>query len=291
MEQEKENNFQFGVFSNSQNSDLDEQELDKLVIDSKPENTKRSTAWGYSKFARWMEKRDIHVDLKAITAERLNEILRKFYAEVTTDKNQMLTPSSLVGIRAAISRTIISPPYSRSMNIVGDREFVTANEMFSARCKLYYKTHNKKPQHKASIAKEDMELLKHYFSNCLTDPVKLQEYIWFNLCLHFGRRGREGWRELQKEHFQIQTDADGNRYVETIVTESTKNNPGGYKQSSQDYSDVRMYEVDTNPLDPVRSLNSILKSSILKILSCLLKPRKYFQTMNGTPKKLLVRTL
>ena len=178
QEKKNENNFSFGVsYSNSQSSNLDEQELDKLVIDSEPENTKRGTAWGYSKFGRWLEKRDIPFNLKEVTAERLNQTLRKFYAEVATEQNQMLTPSSLVGIRAAINRTIISPPYSRSMNIVTDREFVTSNEMFSARCKLYYKTHNKKPQHKASIAKEDMELLKHYFSNSLTDPVKLQEYV------------------------------------------------------------------------------------------------------------------
>ena len=44
QEKKKENNFNFGMsFSNSQSSELDEQKLDKLVIDSKPENTKRST--------------------------------------------------------------------------------------------------------------------------------------------------------------------------------------------------------------------------------------------------------
>ena len=52
---------------------------------------------------------------------------------------------------------------------------------------------------------------------------------------------------------EIQTDAEGNCYVTVIVTESIKNNPGCYKQSSQDYSDIRMYEVDTNPLDPLRA--------------------------------------
>ena len=150
-----------------------------------------------------MEKRNIVVDLKTVEAETLNSILRKFYAEVRTVKNEVLTPSSMTGIRAAIYRTILSPPYSRNMNILADREFSTANEMFSAKCKLYYKTHNKKPQHKAAIEQADMNKLQIYFVNCLDDPVKLQEYVWFNLCLHFGRRGREGWRELQKEHFEV----------------------------------------------------------------------------------------
>ena len=163
----------------------------------------------------------------------------------------MLTPSSMTGIRAVINRFLLSPPYSRNMNIITDREFNLANDMFSAKVKLYYKTHNKIPKHKASIERADMQLVSQYFQNCLSDPVKLQEYVWFNLCYHFGRRGREGWRDLTKEHFKIMTDAAGHRYVTTVLTETTKNNQGGAEQKNQDYSDVRMYEVSLNPQDPV----------------------------------------
>lgn len=113
--------------------------------------------------------------------------------------------------------------------------------MFNARCKLYYKANNVKPQHKAAIEKCDMNLLNQYFSDLLTNPVKLQEYVWFTLCFHFGRRGREGWREIQKEHFVIKSGADKKQYLTMAVTESTKNNPGGSKQKDQDYSDVQMY--------------------------------------------------
>ena len=134
MEEEKKTvDFQFEVAfvdpSSSQQSDLDEADLDKLVLDSKPENTKKCTSWGISKFNSWMEKRNIVVDLKTVEAEILNNILRKFYAEVRTVKNEVLTPSSMTGIRAAIYRTILSPPYSRNMNILADREFSTAQAM------------------------------------------------------------------------------------------------------------------------------------------------------------------
>ena len=43
-------------------------------------------------------------DLKTIDKKELNKILRKFYAEVKTEKGQALTPSALTGIRAAIHR-------------------------------------------------------------------------------------------------------------------------------------------------------------------------------------------
>jgi len=42
--------------------------------------------------------------------EKLNEVLRKFYAEVKTEKKGMLTPSALTGIRAALHRGILAAP-------------------------------------------------------------------------------------------------------------------------------------------------------------------------------------
>ena len=121
--------------------------------------------------------------------------------------------------------------------------------MFVARCKLYFKTNNKKAIHKTAIQSADMELLRNYFGDPSTDAIKLQEYVWFSLCFHFGRRGREGWRDLQKEHFIVKSDAKNRSYVTMDVTE---NHSGGNKQSEQDYSDVRMYQMVSSPLDPVR---------------------------------------
>ena len=45
---------------------------------------------------------------------------------------------------------------------------------------------------------------------------KLVEFIWFSLCFHFPRRGREGWRELTRQSFETKTDDTGARYVRTI---------------------------------------------------------------------------
>jgi len=133
----------------SQDSDMGDEELNKMVMESEPGTTKQSTGWGVGKFNRWLKKRNISVDLKTVTSERLAEVLRKFYAEVKAEKRgNTLTPSALTGIRAAINRAIKAPPNNRSINIMGDRDFIGANEMFKARCRLYYKGNNPKPQHK-----------------------------------------------------------------------------------------------------------------------------------------------
>ena len=60
------------------------------------------------------------------------------------------------------------------------------------KCKLYYKGNNPKPRHKPTIEKADMKKLGEYFSSYHQNPVVLSEAVWFLLCFHFGRRGREG---------------------------------------------------------------------------------------------------
>ena len=274
--------FAFGVdIPNSQDSNLDEHDLDQIVEDSKASNTKKCTSWGMKKFVTWLQKRDFQIDFKTVSEERLNELLRKFYAEVKTEKKGMLTPSALTGIRAALHRTFTGSPYNRNFNILNDRTFKTSNDMFTARCKLYYKTNNRKPKHTAAIEEADMKLLNRYFGDSKNDPVKLQEFVWFALCFHFGRRGREGWRELKSDHFIVKTDTEGKRYVTTNVTESTKNNPGGSKQKDQDYSDVRMYEVKDSSLDPVSTFVMYITKLNAGNINLFQKPKKIFSEESG----------
>lgn len=101
----------------------------------------------------------------------LNEILRRFYAEVKTSKKTDLTASALTCIRAAIHRSITGQPISRPINILKDVEFTQANKMFEVVCKSYYKRGNPKPQRKNPIEAGDMEKLNSYFS--IDSPDKL----------------------------------------------------------------------------------------------------------------------
>ena len=130
----------------SQNSDLGLEDLDKLEAKGQAENTKRATSWGIKKFEKWCDKRKLKADFNCVTPVEL-KLLRKFYAEVKLEKGQPLTPSTLTGIRAAIHRQLTSAPISSSMNIMQDSEFLSANKIFEAKCKLYTKEMNPKPTH------------------------------------------------------------------------------------------------------------------------------------------------
>ena len=186
-----------------------------------------------------MRKRSITVDVFTITEEELAPLLRRFYAEVRKDNGKPLTPSSLVGIRAAISRYLVAAPFYRNMNIVSGSNFTVANRMFDTKCKLYYKCNNPKPKHKPVIEEQDMKKLSQYFKNYYQSPIILTEKVWFLLCFHFGRRGREGWAEMKKDFFTINESPQGD-FVECSKTETLKNIQGGHKQGEQDYSENRM---------------------------------------------------
>ena len=100
-----------------------------------PENTKKQTPWGLKKFTQWLEKRKISCDLHIVSPAELNGILRRFYAEVKTNKKTDITLSALTGIRAALHRIITGEPILRPINILKDVKFTQAKKMFEVVCK------------------------------------------------------------------------------------------------------------------------------------------------------------
>ena len=79
------------IMQSSQNSDLNEAELDALELSTDPEGTKHCTKWGVKKFNVWCEKRGLSIDMATVHPEHLAKVLRKFYVEVRTEKGGPLT--------------------------------------------------------------------------------------------------------------------------------------------------------------------------------------------------------
>ena len=79
-----DNEFNMEIFDSgsSQNSDLGQEQLNNMEESAKADNTKRATKWGLNRFEEWKAKRTISFDWKTVSLKELNDILRKFYAEV-----------------------------------------------------------------------------------------------------------------------------------------------------------------------------------------------------------------
>ena len=126
---------------------------------------------------------------------------------------QVLTPSTMTQLRASIQRAIAAPPYSREINIVQDSAFTKANNMFTARCKLYFAEGHVPRSQQPIINDDDIAKLGKYFEVWPADPTVLLEANWFNLCYFFGRRGRENWAYMTKDTFIFNVDENGQEYV------------------------------------------------------------------------------
>ena len=55
------------------------------------------------------------------------------------------------------------------------------------------------------------------------NPKSLQAKVFFEVTLHFGRGGWEGWHERMKQSFEIHNDASGREFVTVIHNELDKN--------------------------------------------------------------------
>ena len=60
----------------SQNSDLNNEQLDEIEQKAQAKNTKKATEWGMKMFDKWCDKRKISVDLKTVTPTDLREICK-----------------------------------------------------------------------------------------------------------------------------------------------------------------------------------------------------------------------
>lgn len=108
--------------------------------------------------------------------------------------------NSYLSARGALQRHL--RVVGRPFNIFTDEEFRRSNEVLNG----ILATRKKKGvepnvQHKLPISEEDMTKLKAYFSNVLEadNPIKLTQYVWFVLTIHFCLRGQEVQHQLKKD--------------------------------------------------------------------------------------------
>jgi hypothetical protein len=81
-------------------------------------------------------------------------------------------------------------------------------------------------------------LKKNFSYFDIDNNVKLQEQVFVDIMLYFGRRGRENLHELKASHFAASTDDKGCAYIYSTYEELTKNH-----QNNSNTADGRMYSL------------------------------------------------
>lgn len=225
--------------------------------------------------ADWLIEKGHQVSFEYLSTEDLNKMLRQFYAELQPKKGDKYSRSAYINIRNGLNRHLNKHPFSRKINIMQDRDFLPANEVFTAVLKELRREGLDKTKHKSVIEAKDIE--KMYSTGTIGNhnPVALQRKIFFELSLHFARRGREGLRSLTKSSFAIKTDATGKRFVCQAYHEKEKNHPGISNRETE--KNAAMYEQPQDPTTcPVATYEFYLTKLNPQCDSLFQRPKKNY---------------
>ena len=194
--------------------------------------------------------------------------LRKFYAEARTQNGNPYKRSALQCIRAALQRHITQPPYNRKINIVRNDDFMQANNLLTAVVQQNREAGLENVDHKVPIAEKDYEIMVNMCN--INTPEGLQNKVFLDFMKHFGRRGSEGLRAMNKiKTFKFQTcPVTGIEYVQIGISETQKNyrenrNPTSVsrkRKSDQSNQDRLMAasQYEDDPYCPVANLRSYI---------------------------------
>ncbi|CAG5123115.1 unnamed protein product [Candidula unifasciata] len=189
-----------------------------------------------------------------MTKNQLADFLRDFYMKVKVKNDDSLT---LKDLRAGLHKFFLD---ECNIDILRDRSFEPANATFDLALRA-----NPRKCHRMRIEMDDLK--KIYLSEAVdtNKPDSLQNKVFFDISLYICNKGKEHFRGMKKNDFDVSTDIHGRRYVwlkdNTVPREdelplklklkrSLDEEPPAYQVGD------RMYE---RPGDPRCPLSSFLK--------------------------------
>jgi len=250
---------------------LTEEELREITDGKDAKSTKNSTKYAANTFRAYLRDKNLPEDFENWSKADLDSRLRCFYAEVRSTSGELYKRTSLFSIRNGIN---IHLSKTSSIDITKDAEFDASNDMFSSMCKYTVGEGKGSVVHKDGIEHSDIEKLYMSMVFSVHTPTGLLNKVWFELCLHVCRRGRDNQRELTPQMFAIETDNLGKRYICQIRSEVTKNHQG-LSSVDTDSKTVGMYETTTDNC-PVKSVVKYLSKRHPKCESLFQRPRDSF---------------
>jgi hypothetical protein len=247
-------------------SELNEDELQLLLDSRDSQNTKRMVKASVAVLRLYLENKGSELsELETGELDRVNTVLRKFYAEVKKADGERYARKSMITLRYGLQKHFLK---LRKEDIINDERYATSNEMFKAVLVQLKKDGVGETKQKDPIPPQDIsKLYDTVFST--ENPLALQKKTMFEYMYYFCNRGRENLRELQKEDFSISTDSTGRQYV-TVREKQTKNHRGDDMQDTSSkqarmYDKPGMYKLQKKYYDTI----SILTVIITHIFSCL----------------------
>ncbi|XP_053392165.1 uncharacterized protein LOC128554873 [Mercenaria mercenaria] len=172
--------------------------------------TDRQTKWAVKLLKDWMKETGYKsTEFEWLEVSVLDKILQNFYASVQTKKGDDYSKAGLIGLRAGINRYLTTPPVSRQINIMKDRDFMFSNQVLSGLVKGLKREGKDLSKHKEPITEDDVNKLFESGLFSEDNPRTLQNKVLYDILSQFGLRGQEGLHDLRKDSFVVKMDSKG----------------------------------------------------------------------------------
>ncbi|XP_037739255.1 activating transcription factor 7-interacting protein 1 isoform X4 [Chelonia mydas] len=226
---------------------LEEEEEDAKSI----KNTHKQTGWAANLLKQWLAKNGKDPSFELVPVTELNDILREFYYTIRNHDGNTYSVASYKSMRAGLNRHLKMLPYNRQICLMKDKEFASANMVFVSVLKMLRMQGKDETHHHPPIAAEDLRKIKLSGVLGLHSPLALVNKVWFDLQLHFSKRGREILRDLAPDAFVVEKDKNGRRYAMFRY-------PGKGRNAEDPHKMGKMYDMPGDPNCPVFSLELYL---------------------------------
>jgi hypothetical protein len=137
-----------------------------------------------------------------------------------------------------------------------DREFMISNHVITGMVKILKRDGKDLSVHKKAVSDGDIHKLYTRGDFNIDNPITLQNKVFGDVMLNFGRRGQEGLQELKKSSYAKFLDDKGSVYYKITDSEADKTHHG--MDSRKTNKDVRMYATPRDRTCPVASLELYL---------------------------------
>jgi hypothetical protein len=182
-------------------------EFNRILREKDAANTRRATETAVRTFRAYLREKGLSEDFESLPIPELNSIISRFFAEARQENGDLYRRSSMFSIRHGLNRYLAT----KSIDLIHNPAFREANDTFLAVVKELKRQGLGSIDHYPPMDREDLVKMYAYFD--INDNVKLQEKVFVDIMLYFGRRGREDIHDLKVNHFDVTTDPEGRVYV------------------------------------------------------------------------------
>ncbi|XP_063397165.1 uncharacterized protein LOC134681459 [Mytilus trossulus] len=221
-----------------------EDDMNELISDTIPKNTKKSTNWAKNVFEAWRNYRtslgEGIPEIEKFSVDDVNKLLSRFIVEVRKKNGDFYPPKSLYLLSVGLLRSIRDAGIS--MNFMDERDdtFLRFRRVLDSQMKsLTAKGYGMTTKQADPISQEQEMILWDKEVVGYDSSAALLNGVFFYNCKLFGMRGRDEHHSLDASQINIGTDDKG-KYIQFIETNS-KTFKGGLKQKNVENKNIKHY--------------------------------------------------